>query len=396
MERGIDRDYGGYLTSFDEHGRWIPDEVYKYIVTQTRMIWGFSLFHKRLPGDGRYKQAACQGVDFFIRHFWDMRNGGWFWTVQRDGALVDAGKVVYGQSFAIYALSQYTLCTGDERGLDFADRTFELLQRYCADTAHGGYYENLERDWQLSAPGFHAGDRKSLDIHMHLLECFTTLYQASGLEIHRRRLQEVIDVILRHMIHPQHGCGLNQFDIEFHPVPPIAIRRTWNAEREGELAAGAVDTTSYGHNLELVWLLLHACRVMEISAEPYREEIRKLVDHTLTFGIDWVHGGIYRDGPHDAPAVVRDKEWWQHTESLVGLLDAYLMFKDERYLDAFDRVWSFSEQYFINHRLGEWRTLLSQTGEEIVPGLGNPWKACYHSGRAMDESIQRLEAILAL
>jgi hypothetical protein len=41
---------------------------------------------------------------------------------------------------------------------------------------------------------------------MHLLESFTTLYQASGLEIHRRRLEEVI---LAHMVHPDFGCGLN-------------------------------------------------------------------------------------------------------------------------------------------------------------------------------------------
>ena len=395
-ERGIDTEFGGYLTSYDAGGRWIAEDTDKYIVTQTRMIWGFSLFHQRFHDDRRYLEYATQGVDFFIDHFWDQQSGGWFWKVGRDGSLIDPGKVVYGQSFAIYALSQYYLATGDPRGLEYADRTFDLLQRYCADTARGGYYENLEPDWSLSAPGFHAGDRKSLDIHMHLLECFTTLYQASGFDIHRRRLEEVIHILLKHMVDPLMGCGLNQFDLEFRPIPPIAIRRTWNAEREGELAAGAVDTTSYGHNLELVWLLLHACDVMQISGSTYLENIRKLVEHAMQYGIDWVNGGIYRDGPHTAPAVVRDKEWWQHTEALVGLLDAYILLGDERYLDAFENIWTFADRFFINHELGEWRTLLSEDGTPIVSGLGNPWKACYHTGRAMDECLKRLEKILAL
>ncbi|MGW8249536.1 MAG: AGE family epimerase/isomerase [Anaerolineales bacterium] len=393
-ERGIDKQFGGFLTNFDAAGEEMPGDTDKYIVTQTRMIWAFSLFHQRFPADMRYEQAARQGVDFFIKNFWDGQHGGWFWKVKQDGTLIDPGKVVYGQSFAIYALAKYYLATGDTRGLEYASQTFDLLQRYCVDSARGGYYENLEPDWQISQPGFHAGDRKSLDIHMHLLECFTTLYEASGLEIHRRRLSEVIQVIIEHMIHQDFGCGLNQFNLDFQPIPPIAIRRTWNAEREGELAEGVSDTTSYGHNLELAWLILQASDLMNLPRETYQIVIRRLVTHALEFGIDWDNGGIFRDGPYDNPALVRDKEWWQHAESLVGLLDGYILFGEARCLDAFERVWDFSQRYFINHRLGEWRTLLAEDGSPIDAKLGNPWKVCYHSGRALDECLRRLGIIL--
>ena len=59
-------------------------------------------------------------------------------------------------------------------------RTFDLLQKYCADTHYGGYYENVNRDWSPEEGGFAGGDRKGLDTHMHLMESFTTLYAASG------------------------------------------------------------------------------------------------------------------------------------------------------------------------------------------------------------------------
>jgi hypothetical protein len=31
----------------------------------------------------------------------------------------------------------------------------------------------------------------------------------------------------------------------------------------------------------------------------------------------------------------------------------------------------------------------------IVGDLGNPWKACYHSGRSVLECIERLDRLLA-
>lgn len=85
-------------------------------------------------------------MDWIITHFWDDNYGGWFWKINADGSQLDNGKVVYGQSFAIYALTEYYLATRDERGLQFASLTFDLLQIHCADTLHGGYFENLEAD----------------------------------------------------------------------------------------------------------------------------------------------------------------------------------------------------------------------------------------------------------
>lgn len=394
LAKGIDREQGGYLTCFDSDGRPTGDTD-KYIVTQTRMIWGFSALARLYPERTDLAALARQGVDFFIEHFWDRTYGGWFWRTARDGAAVDTGKVVYGQSFAIYALSEYALATGDPRGLEYAHRTFDLLQIHATDTFNGGYYENLEPDWRVSEPGFAAGDRKSLDIHMHLLEAYTTLAQASGAEIHRRKLQEVIDLILVKMVHPVSGCGLNQFTLDFTPIPAISIRRTWNAERaSSEVLATPTDTTSYGHNVELAWLLNRAADVLGAPRDRYAEVTRRLVDHALRFGLDHEYGGVYRDGPHEGPALVRDKEWWQNCEALVGFLDAYERLGDPRYLEAFLATWGFDHARFINAEVGEWRQLLTRTGDVIVGDIGNPWKAMYHSGRAVLESIKRLQRLI--
>ncbi|HIX59902.1 MAG TPA: AGE family epimerase/isomerase [Candidatus Blautia gallistercoris] len=391
-KRGVDQTWGGYLVCYDEQGNPREQED-KYIVTQTRMIWAYS-YYARKYGKKEYLPLAKQGVEFFIRHFWDEEYGGWYWKTTREGKVLDNGKVVYGQTFAIYALSEYTLASGDAVGLAYAEKTFDLLQKYCADTRYGGYFENLERDWSLAEPGFAAGDLKSLDIHMHTLEAFTTLYECSGKEIHKRKLEEVIHVILDHMVNPEIGCGYNQFDIAFHRKPAINIRRTWNAEREtGEVIDSPKDTTSYGHNMELAWLLHRAAEVMGDTSGGYDTICQKLVDHGLKYGFDWERGGVYRDGPHEGEPLVRDKEWWQNCESLVGLLDIYEMTGEEEYFQAFRKNWEFDTTYMICHSVGEWHQLLTEKGEVLVPQMGNPWKAMYHTGRAMLECLLRLEKL---
>ena len=394
LKNGIDLEYGGYLTCFDENGKPSGD-TNKYIVTQTRMIWGMSAFYRKYPQNLALLEAARQGVDFFIKYFWDNENGGWYWKVKQDGTLLDDGKVVYGQSFAIYVLSEYTLATGDPRGLEYAEKTFDLLQKYCVDSYHGGYFENLEPDWTLSEAGFAAGDRKSLDIHMHMMEAFTTLAECSGKEIHRRKLSEVVQVILNRMIQKNSGCGLNQFDIAFNPIPAINIRRTWNAERAtGETVATPTDTTSYGHNVELAWLLNRSMEVLGKHEDYSEKVIRKLVNHAILYGLDHELGGVYRDGLHEGEVLVKDKEWWQNCEVLVGFLDAFEQFDEEKYYEAFEKTWEFDKKYLINADIGEWRQLVNKQGQVLTGDIGNSWKAIYHSGRAMLECKQRLERMI--
>jgi cellobiose epimerase len=394
LKRGIDRDHGGYLTCFDAKGLPTGDDM-KYIVTQTRMIWGFSAFSRLYPDNPVLLEQAKQGLNFFLKYFWDEKYGGWLWKAKRDGTAVDNGKVIYGQSFAIYALTEYFLATRDPIALEYAEMTFDLIQKYGTDTLRGGYYENLEADWSLSEAGFAGGDRKSLDIHMHLLEAFTTLYGSSKKEIHRRKLIEVIDLIIDKMIDRTTGCGLNQFDLEFNPIPAISIRRTWNAERQtGEVINTLMDVTSYGHNLELSWLLNRAGEVLGLPEDQFHEITQKLVSHSLQYGFDHQLGGVYRDGPHSGSALVCDKEFWQNAEALVGFLDAFEKLGDVRYLEAFKKTWEFAQKYMINQELGEWRQLLDKNGHVLVGNLGNPWKACYHSGRSLLESIHRFKRMV--
>lgn len=395
LDKSVDKEYGGYLTSFDEKGEFDGNGI-KNIVTQARMVWGFSnlLEYAKEEDKPRMAEAAKQGAEYLMNEFWDKEYGGWYWLLNRDSSIADPAKLTYGEGFAIYALSEYYLVYKDERALEFACKGFDLLQKYAADTLYGGYYENIERNWELSPAGKMAGDRKSLDIHMHLLETFTTLYKASGLEIHKRKLQEVYDLIVAHMMNTKDGYGFNQFDIRWNKIPAVNIPRTWNAERESsEKIDTPTDTTSYGHNVEFTWLADLALRTMGSETDADRDLFRKILDHSLAHGYDHENGGMFRDGVGCGPALVTDKEWWQNFESMTGYLNGYTLYGDERYFDAFIGLWEFNRKYFMNYEVGESRQLLKKDGTPIIANMGNPWKGIYHTGRAFAECLRRLTTI---
>jgi cellobiose epimerase len=138
--------YGGYLVRFDAEGK-SRGTAEKYLNTQCRLLWWFSTLARRGRDWATHLALARHGFEFIRDHFWDRQHGGWYWKTRSDGARLDDGKVVYGQSFAIYALAEYGLATGEAEPRRLAQETFDLLQAHCADNGHGGYLENLEPDW---------------------------------------------------------------------------------------------------------------------------------------------------------------------------------------------------------------------------------------------------------
>jgi mannobiose 2-epimerase len=396
LEKSPDWIHGGYNTCFDDKGQPL-DNTIKNIVTQARMVWGFSALmpYAREKDKEKMHKAATLGAKFLVQKFWDQEFGGFYWLLDQKGDVIDSSKLTYGEGFGIYALAQYYISYGDEWAYEYACKTFDLLQKYATDTLNGGYFENIERDWSLSPFGDKCGDRKSLDIHMHLMEAFSTLARATGKEIHIRKLEQVYHLILKHMINTADGYGYNQFDLAFNKIPAINIPRTWNQEREkGEVIEVPTDTTSYGHNVELSWLGDEALDIIGHRSVQDSAVLERLLDHASRLGIDYEYGGIYRDGIGNQSVLITDKEWWQNFEAMTGFLNGYTLYQKENYLENFKNVWEFIQANFLIPEQGESRQLLKRDGSPIISNIGNPWKGIYHTGRAIKECIERIDKIV--
>ena len=132
-----------------------------------------------------------------------------------------------------------------ERDIEYAEKVFDLLQKYCVDSMYGGYWEMFHRDWTLCGPGSKGGDRKTLDVHMHLMEAFTTLYECTGLKYTVESLLEDIDLLVNRIIHPVYKTGIPQFYKDWTVAPQIKFDIIWGWDRfsaEG-LKGNATDNT---------------------------------------------------------------------------------------------------------------------------------------------------------
>ena len=392
--RMVDEKNGGFITHFDRYGKDSGEDE-KSLIAQTRCLYTVSSAHRAGYGGGKYASLAKHGFDFLIDKMWDREHGGFYWMMDRKGNVKIDKKIIYGHSFAIYSLSEYTLATGDHRGIEYAEKVFDLIQKYCADTMYGGYWEMFHCDWTLCGPGSQGGDRKTLDVHMHLMEAFTTLYECTGKDVHRRKLLEIIDILLYRIIHPQYKTGIPQFFKDWTIAPQIKFDIIWGWDRftdQGQ-KINVTDNTSFGHNTEFAWLLIHALEILGIDPAAYAGLFRTIFDHTVTNGIDEEFGGVYVEGPHAGGVTDMEKEFWQHAEVLIGLLDACLMFKDPVYWKAYRNVHRFVFDKMINKGVGEWWPLLTRKGDPVWTHMSHSWKVNYHTVRSMVQSIRRLDKI---
>jgi mannose 2-epimerase len=396
LERSPDREHGGFLTYFDRDGR-PTGETTKTFLMQVRILYTMASAHRAGYGNGKCAVLARRACSYLLEHYWDDEFGGWFWIADSQGRPTNMGKIGYGHCFALYAFSEYYLATGDVRGRRAAEQTYRVICEHMVDTLHGGYFEILQRNWQPEASGPSGGDRKSLDVHMHMMEALTSFYEMTAHPTHRRRLLESIDIILKRMLRPGTRTGYMQFTLDFTPLPAILFNVGWGRDAKPEDGvARPVDLTSYGHNVELIWLLLHAADILGQSREEYRHLASSICDHAVRFGLDVEYGGVFIEGPEDAPPSMMEKQFWQQAEMLVGMLDTHLLLRDEKFWNAFRNVYDFVFEKFVNlEGGGEWFERVDRKGNPIDDSLAHGWKISYHTVRSMVQAIERLKSVEA-
>jgi len=115
LDRCKDDKNGGFITQFDKDGNDTGEDE-KSSLAQLRTVYSMSTAHRAGYGDGRCAEYAKHGVDFLIEKVWDKQYGGFYWTTDRKGNAAIDKKIMYGLSFGMYALAEYTMATGDPRG----------------------------------------------------------------------------------------------------------------------------------------------------------------------------------------------------------------------------------------------------------------------------------------
>jgi mannobiose 2-epimerase len=377
LPKTIDRTNGGYTLNHDIEGR-LKGPGTKMIVTQSRMVWLFSHLARTGHGGQECLDAADAGYRFLKEKMWDQTHGGFYWQVDATGnKILRPGKHLYGQSFALYALSEYYLASGKTDALELATRLFNLMEEKAHDKTCGGYLESFNEDWTPASPREPAymGDPsfKLMNTHLHLLESMTCFYRASRLPLARERLLELITIESDSVVRKDLGACTDKY------------RRDWTPVLTGNFAR-----VSYGHDLENIWLLIDACNAAEISNYPRLDLYRALFDYSLKYGYDEDQGGFFNSGAFNKPADDRDKTWWVQAEAAVSALYMHRLTRDPKYLRVFEKTCDWIDKHQTDWSRGEWFETITPQGKPRGDKATN-WKAGYHNGRAMIECLEILK-----
>jgi cellobiose epimerase len=374
-DTAIDRHNGGYILA-DDAAKKAPPAVEKQLVTQTRMIWGFSHAHlKGFSDDKRnYLKAAEQGYHFLQDHFLDKENGGYYWTTDLTGQPLDPRKLVYGESFAIYGLVEYYRASGDKAALVQALELYHVLQQHAHDSKNGGWVEHFERDWKpILDPKAQVivelGGAKSANTHLHLMEALTELFKATHDDEVRQSLEEALKIN----------------STWFYPSEPS--KSSFHRQPDWQpVTAPSSAGLSYGHNVEFAWLMIRAEKVL--GRAPSWSHFDAHLEHALKYGYDHARGGLYSRGFDNQPASDTDKVWWVQAEMLAALTDGLKHKDNPAYSEALDKLLQFVLTYQANPADGIWLDTVAADGKPKVTAKAHNWKANYHDVRAMIKFIE--------
>lgn len=362
---------GGFFQEYDRQWRQQPDRQ-RTLVYQARMTWAAGHVAAARPDlRDRYREFARHGARFLTRVMWDREGGGGFhWRVGPDFQ-PDLGhpKLMYGQAFGLYALAAAYAGTGDQEWLDAATDAYRWIERHARDTAHGGYFESLERDGRrrgtpgLPGPGWPEGVKTS-NTTLHVLEAYTELYAVWPDEQLRKDLLALVELFRDRIILDTGHLG-DQFHDDWRVVST---------------------QVSWGHDVEAAHLLLVAAALLGLEDDKVLlEKCRRLVDLALDNGWDDRLGGLYENEPNLRRGVAPGlKVWWPQVEMLLALAMMHERYgaETDRYAEALQLQWRCITRQFTDPQFPGRINSIGADGRVDYRKL-HEWKAIYHDVRGL-------------
>jgi mannobiose 2-epimerase len=370
-----DRKRGGFFGEIS-NDLVVKEDAPRGALLTSRILWTFSAAYRRYQ-DPAYLEMARWAYDDLLTKFWDKEQGGLFWSITADGKPLDTRKLIYGQAFGIYALSEYHRATGDHEPLDRAIALYRTVESHSRDLAQRGYFEEFTREWKRLSNArwsrFRTPGPKSQNTHLHVMEAYANLLRVWPDPELRGNLRDLVDVMLARILDPaNHHLRLFLAD-------------DWTPRTDG---------ISYGHDIEFSWLLLETAEVLGDHDLIARTKTVALdvARATLAEGVDADGGLLSEAGPTGLTNT--NKEWWQQAEAVTGFFNAYQLSGDPRFLQASRHCWNFIASHVVDRTHGEWYNLLARDGTVLSRDKVSLWKCPYHDGRTCMEMVSRIDAML--
>ena len=326
-------------------------DVPSRLMVQARQIFSYGLAGRR----GWHPEAAVLVETAFASMVRDYhrRDGsdGWVCAVNRDGTVADPRRDLYAHAFVLLAVASYVMATGRREALGVADETLAFVERAMRAPA-GGYLDELPA----------AGNGRSQNPHMHMLEGLLWLWSASGENRYLARAEEIVDLFASKFFQAGPGALVEHFDADLAPAPGIKGR-----------------IVEPGHHFEWVWLLK---RFEQASGRHMPEVTMPLYEHADRYGYA-DSGLIFDEVLVDGSPHTLSHRLWPMTEAIKANLAMATAGRSREEAQA--RAASLADRLaarFLTPQ-GGWIDRLAPTGVAATDFM--PASSLYHLLGAIDE-----------
>ena len=324
------------------------------LLSQARQIYAYALAARR----GWYPGAAAlveQAYSSMVRDFHGRDGqGGWIFSIRRDGAVADPRRDFYAHTFVLLAIASYAQATGRQQALALADETLAFVDRHLRAKGEG-FLEGLPLPDGL----------RRQNPHMHMFEGLLSLWECSQDARYLKRAGELFELFAARFFRAEPGILGEYFTAALQPAEGVAGR-----------------IVEPGHHYEWVWLLRRFGQITGRSVQPYVDALYDFADRYGFDGAGLIVDELLVDGSHHSPS----RRIWPIAEGVKANLVEARLGRPQAEGKAAALAVLLRDRFLTADPPGGWHDRLDRNGACLSRFM--PASTLYHLVCAIDELSQ--------
>ena len=314
------------------------------------------------------------GIAFLRERHRNPVTGGYVWLLRGEEA-IDATNHCYGLAFVLLAYAHASMAGIDEARPWIAE-SFQLMEDHFWSERYGLYADEASADWGRLSP------YRGQNANMHSCEAMLAAYDATG----ERRYLERAETLARNITVRQADLAQGLIWEHYHSDWSV----DWEYNKNDRTNIFRPWAFQPGHLTEWAKLLLildrHRAR-LRTGGDWLVPRARQLFDAGVTKAWDAEYGGLHYGFAPDGTICDSDKYFWVQAESFAAAALLAARTGLEKYWDWYDRIWSYSWQWFVDHQYGAWYRILTRDNRKYSDEKSPAGKTDYHTMGACYEVL---------
>ncbi|TLX56020.1 N-acylglucosamine 2-epimerase [Stutzerimonas nosocomialis] len=269
--------------ALDAEQRPLPAQRYRAMACARQLFLFASLIDQ--PDVPQARERAARLFASLQRHFYDAHNGGWFYSIDAEGAPLDRRKDLYTHAFVIFACAHYRARVEDPQADSVLQTALTLVRERFAD-GQGLYEAQLGEDWSPLGSG------PLQNPLMHLTEAFLATLALRDDALTRDALLALVNAMQARFVDPATGVVLEK---------PLGAADNWFEP---------------GHQFEW-FFLLHGSPLL--AATALHASLERAFEFALAHGLDANSGAVSAMLAADGSLLDGTQRIWAQAEYLRAL-----------------------------------------------------------------------------